>query len=216
MCLVTFWKCYFPPPPTQNPPPQKPPKHHHPHHHDNKKNQIHTKIKIAQRERSVRGFPAKSKALSRRRSRRFVGQRLCVHGWSGLWVRRRSRKLVRGTKALGRRRSWRLVVAGNGLSLSLSLCVFQKMRFEGKIKTEMTLHPTHSQTEKHFRKMYFPCAIKHLHLRKSISGNHFHPKQTQSQSQFLFYPKYIILPVSPKKHFLQITFNEVPMINNVV
>ena len=123
---------------------------------------------------------------------------------------------VRGTKALGRRRSRRLVVAGNGLSLSLSLCVFQKMRFEGKIKTEMTLHPTHGQTEKHFRKMYFPCAIKHLHLWKSISGNHFHPKQTQSQSQFLFYPKYIILPVSPKKHFLQITFNEVPMINNVV
>ena len=123
---------------------------------------------------------------------------------------------VRGTKALGRRRSRRLVVAGNGLFLSLSLCVFQKMRFEGKIKTEMTLHPTHGQTEKHFRKMYFPCAIKHLHLRKSISGNHFHPKQMQSQSQFLFYPKYIILPVSPKKHFLQITFNEVPMINNVV
>ena len=112
------------------------------------------------------------------------------------------------SKARGRRQ-W-------ALSLSLSLCVFQKIRFEGKIKTEMTLHPTHGQTEKHFRKMYFPCAIKHLHLRKSISGNHFHPKQTQSQSQFLFYPKYIILPVSPKKHFLQITFNEVPMINNVV
>ena len=78
MCLVTFWKCYFPPPPTQNPPPRKPPKHHHPHHHNNNKNQNHTKIKIAQRERSVRGFLAKSKALSRWRSRRLVGRRLWV------------------------------------------------------------------------------------------------------------------------------------------
>ena len=74
------------------------------------------------------------------------------------------------SKARGR---WRWA-----LSLSLSLSVFRKMRFEGKIKTEMILHLTHSQTEKHFQKMYFPCATKHPHLRKSISENYFHPKQT--------------------------------------
>ena len=42
------------------------------HHHNKKKNQNHTEIKIAHRERSVRGFPAKSKALGRR----SVGRRL--------------------------------------------------------------------------------------------------------------------------------------------
>ena len=110
---------------------------------------------------------------------------------------------VRGTKSLGRQRSRSSWVAGDGLSLlplslslfargrdltltlTLSLSVFRKMIFEGKIKMEIILHPTHGQTKKHFRKMYFPCATKHPHLRKSISGNHFHPKQTQPMSQTL-------------------------------
>ena len=91
---------------------------------------------------------------------------------------------VHGAKSLGRRQSRSSWVAGHGLSLSLSLSlfVFQKMIFEGKIKMEIILHPTHGQTEKHFQKMYFPCATKHPHLRKSISENHFHPKQTQPKA----------------------------------
>ena len=112
---------------------------------------------------------------------------------------------VRGAKSLGRQRSRSSWVAGDGLSLlplslslfahgrdltltftlTLSLSVFRKMIFEGKIKTEIILHLTHGQTKKHFRKMYFPCATKHPHLRKSISGNHFHPKQRQPMSQTL-------------------------------
>ena len=71
------------------------------------------------------------------------------------------------------------------LTLTFSLSVFRKTIFEGKIETEIILHPTHGQTKKHFRKMYFPCATKHPHLRKSISGNHFHPKQRQPMSQTL-------------------------------
>ena len=48
------------------------------------------------------------------------------------------------------------------LSLSLSsLSVFRKIVFEGKIKTEINLHPHHRTTEMHFRKMHFPCATKH-------------------------------------------------------
>ena len=84
------------------------------------------------------------------------------------------------SKLVGRRR-WALSLSlrAGAISLTLSLSVFQKMIFEGKIKTEIILHPTHGQTEKHFRKMYFPCATKHPHLWKSISENHFHPIQTQ-------------------------------------
>ena len=129
-----------------------------------------------------------------------LGQRLWVRGviWAlgsptkskiGLWVR--------GPKSLGHRRSRSSWVAGNGLSLSLSLCawarshshslslsVFRKMIFESKIKTKIILHPTHGQTKKHFRKMYFSCTTKHPHLRKSISRNHFHSKQTQPKCKW--------------------------------
>ena len=56
-----------------------------------------TKIKITQRERSVRGFPAKLKALGRRRSQRLVGRRLWVEDW---WVKGSGS----GSKALD---SWR-------------------------------------------------------------------------------------------------------------
>ena len=65
------------------------------------------------------------------------------------------------------------------LAHSLSLSVLRKMVFEGKIKTEINLHHKHVRTEKHFRKMHFPCATKHPHLRKSIFGNHFQPIQTE-------------------------------------
>ena len=65
------------------------------------------------------------------------------------------------------------------LAHTLSLSVFRKMVFEGKIKTEINLHHKHVMTKKNFRKMHFPCAIKHPHLRKSISENHFQLIQTQ-------------------------------------
>ena len=107
-------------------------------------------------------------------------------------VERRSQTMiwVRGAKSLGCRRSRSSWVAGNGLSLlplslslslslsvragaisltlSLSLSIFRKMVFEGKIKAEIILHHKHVRTEKHFWKMYFPCATKHPHLRKSF------------------------------------------------
>ena len=95
----------------------------------------------------------------------FAGE---VEDWFvGSW-RKGSRSPAK-SKARGR---WRW-------ALSLSLSVFRKMRFEGKIKTEMILHPNTRSTEKHFRKIYFPCAIKHLHLRKSISESDLKLKQTQ-------------------------------------
>ena len=73
-----------------------------------------------------------------------------------------------------------LSLRAGAISLSLSsLSVFRKMIFEGKIKTEIILHPNTRSTEKHFRKIYFPCVTKHPHLRKSIFGSDFHPKQTQ-------------------------------------
>ena len=76
-----------------------------------------------------------------------------------------------------------LSLRAGAISLSLSsLSVFRKMIFEGKIKTEIILHPNTRSTEKHFRKIYFPCTTKHPHLRKSISESDFHPKQTQPKS----------------------------------
>ena len=122
----------------------------------------------------------------------------------GMWVKSKTSLWVRGAKSLGRQRSWSSWVASNGLSLlplslslslslftrghdltlTLSLSVFQKMIFEGKIKTEIILHPTHGQTEKHFQKIYFPYATKHPHLRKSIFRNHFHPIQMQPKCNF--------------------------------
>ena len=83
------------------------------------------------------------------------------------------------SKLVGRRR-WALSLSlrAGAISLTLSLSVFQKMIFEGKIKMEMILHPNTRSTEKHFRKIYFPCATKHPHLRKSISGSDLKPKQT--------------------------------------
>ena len=78
-----------------------------------------------------------------------------------------------------------LFVRRHDLTLTFSLSVFQKMIFEGKIKTEIILHPTHGQIEKHFRKMYFSCATKHPHFRKSISGISLKPKQMEPTFSFL-------------------------------
>ena len=74
------------------------------------------------------------------------------------------------------------------ISLSLNfLSIFRKMIFEGKIKTEIILHPNTRSTEKHFQKIYFPCATKHPHLWKNISESDFHPKQIQPKMFLLFY-----------------------------
>ena len=145
----------------------------------------------SRRSRRVRSRQSRRHAIL---ASRFVDE---VKGCNLDAIRSRSQTAiwVRGAKSLGRRRSRSSWVAGNGLSLfplslslftrgrdltlSLSLSIFRKMIFEGKIKTEIILHPTHGQTKNHFRKMYFPCATKYPHLWKSISGNHFHPIQTQ-------------------------------------
>ena len=119
------------------------------------------------------GSPAKSK----------IG--LCVRGTKSLGCRRSRRLMGRRQWALSSSSlSISLFARGRDLTLtlSLSLSVFQKMIFEGKIKTEIILHPTHGQTEKNFRKMYFPCATKHPHLRKSISRISLKPKQTKPKS----------------------------------
>ena len=100
------------------------------------------------------------------------------------------------SKLVGRRQ-WALSSSSLSLSLSLfahgrdlthtlSLSVFWKMVFEGKIKTEIILHHKHVRTEKHFQKMYFSCTIKYSHLRKSISGNHFQPILTQPKFSHCF------------------------------
>ena len=70
----------------------------------------------------------------------------------------------------------------SGLSLSLSLCVSPEMvwseNFHFKQFPGQSLQNTWS-AENNFRKIYFPCAIKHSHLRKSIYGNDLKAKQTQ-------------------------------------
>ena len=96
----------------------------------------------------------------------------------GFWVRRS--QFLGSVSSSSLSLSLSLCLRAGAISLSLSsLSVFRKMIFEGKIKTEIILHPNTRSTEKHFQKIYFPCATKHPHLRKSISGSDFHPKQTQ-------------------------------------
>ena len=118
------------------------------------------------------GSPAKSMSAVRSRSRTAK-----LNDDLGSW------REVFGSPAMGSLffLSLSLSLRAGAISLAhtLSLSVFRKMVFEGKIKTEINLHHKHVRTEKHFRKMHFPCASKHPHLRKSISGNHFQPIQTE-------------------------------------
>ena len=68
------------------------------------------------------------------------------------------------------------------LSLSLSLCTWVRKWFEVKIFTSNHFRVKAFKTrsnENNFRKIYFPCATKHAHLRKSIFGSDLKPKQTQ-------------------------------------
>ena len=93
MCLVTLWKCYFPPPPTQNPPP---------HNRKTTKTPPPTPPKQQQKNQrsKARGFVGRSK--SHRKSKSQRERERSVRGSGSKALGRRS---VRGTKALGCRRS---------------------------------------------------------------------------------------------------------------
>ena len=131
-------------------------------------NQNHTEREIGS---WVRG--SRSKALGRR----------SVHGFIDQFVDRRSRR--RDRWSWRSRRCDRFVdrrSRSRRLSLSLSVHVSLKMvwseNFHFKPFPGQSLQNTRS-TENNFRKIYFPCATKHPHLRESISKNDLKPKQTQ-------------------------------------
>ena len=102
MCLVTFWKCYFPPPPIQNPPP-----------HNRKTTKTPPPTPPQQQQKNQRSKRESKKSKSHRNVDRFVG-RSKSHKKSkshrerdrfvGLW-RKGSRSLAkskaRGLKARG-------------------------------------------------------------------------------------------------------------------
>ena len=67
------------------------------------------------------------------------------------------------------------------LSLSLSLRVWPRNGLKWKfwLQTIFRVKALFSRsTSNNFRKIYFSCTTKHLHLRKSISENDLKPKQT--------------------------------------
>ena len=121
MCLVIFWKCYFPPSPTQNRPPHNRKTTKTPPQQQQKskshRNQNHTQREIGswisgevEGSRLPEGSRSKiggSKALA-------LGRRLWVRGviWAlGSLAKSKIGSWVHGFMAgtLGRRRSWRLV-----------------------------------------------------------------------------------------------------------
>ena len=66
MCLVTFWKCYFPPPPTQNPPPLAP--------HNRKTTKTPPPTPPQQQQKNQRSKRESKKSKSHRNVDRFVGR----------------------------------------------------------------------------------------------------------------------------------------------
>ena len=125
-----------------------------PHHHNNNKNQNH-------RERSV----GRRRDRAEARSSGTVRFGACDH-----------RTRARGSPTTSK--TW------SGLPLlSLSLCASNpKMvwseNFHFKPFPGSKPHFTQS-TSNNFRKIYFSCATKHPHLRKSISRSDLKPKKTQ-------------------------------------
>ena len=80
-----------------------------------------------------------------------------------------------------RSEDWALSSSSFPLSLSLSLRVSLEMvwseNFHFKPFLGQSLKNARS-LENNFRKIYFPCATEHPHLRKSIFGSDLKPKQT--------------------------------------
>ena len=110
----------------------------------------------------------------------------------GAKARSRSRIAIDGAGACERRRLVLLPLANGAdprsrtarsASPSLSLSLSLRNSFEVKIGTEIHFRnqsPFFFQsTEINFRKILFSGPTKHPYFRKSISGNDFHPKQTQ-------------------------------------
>ena len=182
MCLVTFWKCYFPPPPTQNPPP---------HNRKTTKTPPPTPPQQQQKNQRSKREIKKSKSQTNfitkisNKNENEIGNDLWVCGVTilGSWVR-------------GATRRWcdDLGFSGFTISLSLSVCacesffsLFLSLRVSGndlKVKFWLKIFSGSKalilrSTEILFRKIHFPCVTKHPHLRKSISRSDLKPKQTQ-------------------------------------
>ena len=146
----------------------QPPKHHH------HTTTTTTKIKITERDRWVEGEIARS-ARSSGAVRGVVGEIWCVRSsdWSSGFADDVD-GMIWASSPSSRARS---------LSLSLSLCVSDPEIVWSEnlsFKPFPWSKPHFSKsTSNNFRKIYFSCATKHPHFRKSISGSDLKPKQTQ-------------------------------------
>ena len=124
MCLVTFWKCYFPPPPTQNPPP-----------HHKKTTKTPPPTPPQQQQKNQRSKRESKKSKSHKNPNRFMG-RSKSHKKSksqkereiGSWVRRSIHRLAK-SKAWSKGEDLERLVWGRWWSsvwLSLeSTCCFE-------------------------------------------------------------------------------------------
>ena len=149
----------------------QPPKHHH------YTTTTTTKIKITERDRWFEG------EIARRRDQRRDRAARCVvrSARSGASDRRTG---ARGSPTTST--AWfglPLLPLARALSLSLSLCVSDPEIVWSEnlsFKPFPWSKPHFSKsTSNNFRKIYFSCATKHSHFRKSISGSDLKPKQTQ-------------------------------------
>ena len=160
MCLVIFWKCYFPPPPTQNPPPHNrkttktppptPPQQQQKNQRSKReskksKSQINfiTKISNENENEIGNGFASSwcdLRFMGSRCDRRSAARGSWVHGAmiSSSWVRGFVVRLAGGATNLGflGSRSLSLSVCAWVLFLSLSLFARLQKWFEGKILAE--------------------------------------------------------------------------------
>ena len=138
MCLVTFWKSYFPPPPTQNPPP-----------HNRKTTKTPPPTPPPQQQKNHRSKRESKKSKSQTNFITKISnenENEIGNGFAGSWVR----DATRGATILGFLgstissltispmvwRSWVFWVCNLSLSLSLSLFVCLRKWFEGKILAE--------------------------------------------------------------------------------
>ena len=173
MCLVTFWKSYFPPPPTQNPPP-----------HNRKTTKTPPPTPPPQQQKNHRSKRESKKSKSHTNFITKISnenENEIGNGFAGSWVRDATRGLwVRGATILG-------FLGLQSLSLSLSLFLSLSLRVSGndlKVKFWLKIFSRSKalilrSTEILFRKIHFPCATKHPHLQKSISESDLKPKQTR-------------------------------------